>query len=172
MSENKLAKRLVPLVMSFGSWLWPAQLEAQGIAEVALRQSYQIPVTVRVVRTEDRESGPKLTESETFRGLWRIFRAPLGRVTVSHRGAQVSATVLESANGSTNLIVPVAGFLELLGLSRPYALPEQAAANPQQLPLVEVPLWSYPAGVRYAASSQGTGYLSFYIITGGELPGS
>lgn len=169
-SSSMLAKRLIPLVMASGSWLWPAQLDAKNTAEVLPRQSYQIPVTVRVVRTEDRESGPKLTESETFRGLWRIHRAPLGRVTVSHRGAQVEATVLDSADNSANLVVPIAGFLELLGLSAPFTLPEEGVAKP--LPLVEVPLWSYPAGVRYAASSQGSGYLSFYIITGGELPGN
>lgn len=136
---------------------------------VAGPQRYAIPVSVRIVKTEGRGGIPKLTESETFQGLWHISQSALGYTTVSHRGTEVPATLLRAPTSSrldkTSIAVVIAmtDFLQLLGLYAPAAVDLSSGPSP----LVEVPLWSYPASVRYAASNQESGYLSFAISTGG-----
>lgn len=136
---------------------------------VAGPQHYAVPVSVRIVKTEGHGGIPKLTESETFQGLWHISQSPLGYTTVSHRGAEVPATLLRAPTSSRldktsiAVVIAMADFLRLLGL---YA-PASVDLSPGPNPLVEIPLWSYPASVRYAASNQESGYLSFAITTGG-----
>lgn len=160
------------------SWLFASMLfvsivaglvELGGSTLVAGPQRYAIPVSVRIVKTEGHGGIPKLTESETFQGLWRISQSALGYTRVSHRGVEVPATLLRAPTGSrldkTSIAVVIAmtDFLRLLGL---YA-PASVDLSPGPSPLVEIPLWSYPASVRYAASNQESGYLSFAITTGG-----
>lgn len=144
--------------------IWAAPLAA---GTPLPRQSYAIPVSVRVVLSEG-ESAAKLTESETFQNLWHITTGPLGKVTASYNGYRVPATLLTTEGKGMTMVVSVDGFLGLVGLGRM----GEDAEDQGPSAMVEIPMWSYPAGVQFTASRKGTGYLSFYIVTGGELPAS
>lgn len=144
-------------------------LAAKAPLAVAEGQSYDIPVSVRVVmareQSDAKATAPKLTESETFRFLWHITTHPFGRVEVSHRGYRVPATLVTSASTGKALMLSMTNFLILAGLAMPLGEAEEHAAQ-----LVQVPMWSYPAGVPFIASQSPSGYLSFYVVTGGEPP--
>lgn len=149
------------------------------IATGADRQSYDIPVSVRVVMAKggtETESAvmaatapaaAKFTESETYTFLWHIATHPFGRVEVSHRGHRVPATLVTTESSRKALVLSMANFLTLAGLAMPVG-----GSTEQQTQMVQVPMWSYPAGVQFVASQDTSGYLSFYIVTGGELPAS
>lgn len=142
-----------------------AEVSQADVNQAKARQHYSIPVSVRAVAAEG-QAAAKLTESETFQSLWQIATGPMGRVVVRHRRYSAPATLVGSGSRMA-MILTLDDFLGLVGLSR-----DEDQAQPTQAQMVEVPMWSYPAGVQFTASSSATGYLSFYITTGGELPAS
>lgn len=169
MAPSKFAVSWLVLLFAglFALLCWGIGLGLWGSAALARGQSYTIPVSVRVVMARGEvaanTAAPKLTESETYRFLWRVTSHPLGRVEVSHRGHRVPATLVTQP--AMALILTRANFLTLAGLAMPIDEPAD-----HQTQMVQVPMWSYPAGVEFVASQDNSGYLSFTIVTGGEPP--